>query len=223
MTVAAVVFDMDGLMVDTEPVYKASWQQAASELHYELPDSVYARFVGRPTEACERILVEHLGPKFPLPPFRLRWPVLWRTEIQRSGVHVKPGLFELLAFLSDRRVPVAVATSTESDLAALTLSLAGLADHFAIVVSGDQVAAGKPAPDIYLEAARRLGVSAANCVALEDSEAGIRAAAAAGMVGILVPHWAPSIEASRAARHVVEDLHQAREVLTSLIAEQERS
>ena len=166
MKVAAVVFDMDGLMVDTEPVYKASWQQAASELNYELPDNVYTTFVGRPTEACERILVEHLGPRFPLPAFRLRWPLLWRAEIGRAGVQVKRGLFELLAFLEAQRVPVAVATSTESDLAALTLGLSGLAHHFGIVVSGEQVAAGKPAPDIYLEAARRLRVPAADCVAL---------------------------------------------------------
>jgi beta-phosphoglucomutase len=216
--VVAVILDMDGLMVDTEPLYQEAWQQAASELGYHLDDALYARFVGRPTDDCERILVEEFGASFPLQAFQNRWPGLWLEQVERRGVQTKPGLRELLAFVADQHLPAAVATSSTAAYAEVTLRHAGLADRFAVVVSGDQVVRGKPAPDIYLEAARRLGVSATNCVALEDSEAGIRAVAQAGMIGVLVPHWPASPEAVRAAFRVVETLHEAHHVLASLMS-----
>jgi beta-phosphoglucomutase len=218
MAVAAVILDMDGLMVDTEPLYQVAWQQAASELGYHLDDALYARFVGRPTEDCERILLEEYGSSFPLAVFQGRWPGLWREQVEHCGVQTKPGLLELLTFIEEQCLPAAVATSSAAAYADFTLRQAGLADRFAVVVSGDQVVRGKPAPDIYLEAARRLRVSAADCVALEDSEAGIRAVARAGMIGVLVPHWPASPEAVHAASQVVETLHEARQVLATLMS-----
>jgi beta-phosphoglucomutase-like phosphatase (HAD superfamily) len=223
MRVAAVIFDMDGLMVDTEPLYKSAWQQAASELGYELNDELYTQFVGRPTAECEKLLTGELGAGFPLERFRKRWPVLWRSEVDRTGIHSKPGLSDLLAYVDAQRLPAAVATSTEAELAAMTLRCAGLAARFSVVVSGDQVRGGKPEPDIYLEAARRLDVSPDTCVAFEDSEAGIRAVRRAGMIGVLVPEWQPSEAAVQAAFRVVPTLHDARDVLASLIADGERA
>ena len=218
MRVAAVIFDMDGLMVDTEPLYQTAWQQAASELGYELGDELYATFVGRPTDACEALLVAQLGLSFPLDRFRERWPALWRDEVHRVGVQPKPGLWDVLAFVEAQRLPAAVATSSEAEFADATLREAGLMHRFAAIVSRDQVERGKPEPDIYLEAARRLGVTPADCVAFEDSEAGICAVQRAGMIGILVPEGQPSPAAARAASRVVATLHEAREVLASLLA-----
>jgi HAD superfamily hydrolase (TIGR01509 family) len=218
MRVAAVVFDMDGLMVDTEPLYQRAWQQAASELGYELGDELYAQFVGRPTDACETLLVAALDRLFPLDQFRERWPILWRREVNDVGVQPKPGLWDLLAYIDAQRLPAAVATSSEAEYADMTLRQAGLAHRFAVIVTGDQVRRGKPEPDIYLEAARRLGVSPTDCVALEDSEAGIRAVQRAGMIGLLVPHSHASADAVQAAFRVVPTLHEAREVLASLVA-----
>ena len=217
MRVAAVVFDMDGLMVDTEPLYQASWQQAASELGYDLDNDLYAQFVGRPTPACELLLVSAFGSAFPLDGFRTRWPALWMNEMRRVGVQVKAGLLELLDFVDAQQLPTAVATSSEADYASITLEQAGLLDRFSVVVSGDQIARGKPEPDIYIEAARRLGVPPSECVVFEDSEAGICAAERAGMTGLLVPHWPASAKAARAAYRVVETLHEGQEVLASLI------
>ena len=93
--VSAVVFDMDGLMVDTEPLYQSAWQQAASEAGYELDDELCARFVGRPTRVCETILRDEFGPSFPLDRFRERWPKLWRRQVQHVGIQLKP---EVLPF-----------------------------------------------------------------------------------------------------------------------------
>ena len=215
--VGAVIFDMDGLMVDTEPVYQAAWRQAATELGYDLDDELYAKFVGRPTTACEAIIIEQFGATFPLERFRERWPALWRSDVERNGIRAKPGLEEILTLVDSRRLPKAVATSSEAEYVEVTLRRAGLAGRFDAMVTGGEVARGKPEPDIYLAAARKLGLPPSDCVALEDSEAGILAIQRAGMIGILVPHWPASPRAVQTAFRVVETLHEAREVLVSLM------
>ena len=122
------------------------------------------------------------------------------------------------AFSRREDVAIAVATSTESDDAAFTLRSAGLDARFRVIVTGDQVAHGKPAPDIYLEAARRLQMAPAQCVALEDSEAGIVAARRAGMVPLLIPDGVPpSPAAANAAFRVLPSLTEAQPLIRSLI------
>jgi beta-phosphoglucomutase len=218
MALAAVVLDMDGLMLDTEPLYKVAWQNAASELGYPLDDRSYARLVGRPTVDCESELMAQFGPGFPLDQFRVLWPQRWRAEVAARGIHQKTGLLELLTFLHEQRLPMAVATSSEADYATFSLRHAGLEGRFAIIVTGEQVSHGKPAPDIYLEAARRLNVNPADCVALEDSEAGAFAATRAGMRALLVPDGAPPSDAAVAAAfRVLASLRDARAVIAGLV------
>ncbi len=205
-------------MLDTEPLYKLAWQSACAELGYSLRDAAYAGFVGRPTPDCENRLLAEFGPAFPLDLFRCHWPTLWRAIATERGIRVKAGLLDLLGFLQERGVPIAVATSSEAEFTEFSLQQAGLAGRFPTVVTGDQVARGKPAPDIYLRAAERLGVTPALCVALEDSEAGILAARAAGMVGLLIPDWVPPSEvATRAASHVLPSFIEAQEVIAGLV------
>ncbi len=217
MTVAAIILDMDGLMVDTEPLYKTAWQQASNEVGFDLDDRRYAMIVGRTMAGCERVLAEEFGPTFPVDRVRERRPVLWREEVERRGVQPKPGLLELLAFAETHGIPTAVATSTNAETAAFTLGRAGLAARIRTVVTGDQITHSKPAPDIYLEAARRLGVEPRACIAIEDSEAGIQSIANAGMIGILVPHWPASELARRTAFRVVDSLHDACDLVASLL------
>lgn len=217
--VKAIVFDMDGLMLDTEPLYKVAWQAASADLGYVLDDAFYARLVGRPTRDCEQEVVRHFGSTFPLDRFRVRWPERWQAEVAANGIRQKPGLPQFLAFLDRQRLRVAVATSSEADYAAFSLRHAGLEGRFEVIVTGDQVARGKPAPDIYLEAARRLQVPAAACIALEDSEAGILAASRAGMRALLIPDWThPSEAAVQAAFRVLDSLDEAQEVVAKLVA-----
>lgn len=210
MAIEAVVFDMDGLMLDTEPLYKAAWQGGCRELGYDLTDAVHTTLVSRPTLACEQVVVGTFGVGFPLDRFQHRWPALWRLSATADGIHHKPGLLPLLTFLRHRGVRTAVATSSEASFTEFSLGHAGLLGFFDAIVTGDLIARGKPAPDIYLAAAGRLGVAPRRCVAFEDSEAGIVAAASAGMVAVLIPDWVPpSAVAQRAASQVLPSLVEA--------------
>ena len=217
--VAAVVFDMDGLMLDTESINRMAWQGAAVELGHTLDDAFYLTLLGRTTVDCEARVQHQCGAAFPMGEFRARRRVLWRARVDQ-GITIKPGLVELLAFLEARDVPMAVATSSHTMAAESSLGSANLRSRFEVVVTGDQVVQGKPAPDIYLEAARRLGVSSRECVALEDSDNGVLASSAAGMTTIMVPDLKPASEESisRALR-VVPTLHEARELIGLMLSE----
>jgi HAD superfamily hydrolase (TIGR01509 family) len=216
--VQAVVLDMDGLMIDTESIYKRAWQNAAAECGYVLDDDFYRTLIGQPNPACEAAVLDRFGLKFPLAEFRVRWAELWRADVENSGIPTKPGLAELLSFLDEYQVPTAVATSSDREYAAFSLRMAGLEGRFSEIVTGDQVANGKPAPDIYLESARRLGVPPRRCVAVEDSEAGVLAATAAEMITLMVPDLiAPSATARSAAFSVLTSLSGARDQIASLM------
>src|SRR6185503_4092520 len=142
-----------------------------TELGFVFDDTAYAKVIGRPNHDGELELVRTFGSRFPLDRFRSRWPVLWQAAADANGLAIKPGLLELLTFVEQQGLQVAVATSTEAAYTEFSLRKAGLDGRFPVMVTGDQVQRGKPAPDIYLEAARRLGTEPAHCVALEDSEA----------------------------------------------------
>jgi len=216
--IAAVILDMDGLMLDTESIYKRAWQKAAVQCGYILDDDFYFALIGHPNPACEAALSERYGGAFPMPEFRARWADLWRTDVESSGIPTKSGLTELLSFLGEHRIPTAVATSSDQDYAIFSLRAAGLEGRFNHIVTGDQVVNGKPAPDIYVEAARLLGVAPERCIAIEDSDAGALAANAAGMITMMVPDLkAPSAEARSAAFCVVASLMDAKNQIASLL------
>ncbi|MGC4080883.1 MAG: HAD family phosphatase [Vicinamibacterales bacterium] len=154
---------MDGLMVDTEPLYKTAWQAATAELGYDLDDRLYATIVGRPLPDCERTLMDAFGGSFPLEALRARWPRLWRDEVERVGIQMKPGLPELLAFADARGLCVAVATSTNADWASFTLTRVGLADRFDVVVTGDRDRARQACAG-YLPRSRTASRRSARCL-----------------------------------------------------------
>jgi len=170
MQIRAVIFDMDGLMLDTEPLYRMAWQQAAAECDCDLSDAIYKRLIGRNRGDSEQLLLETFGPGFPLEKFRACSRKCEAIAFSGASVRKKPGLDDLLSFLETRIVPKAVATSTERQLAMPLLTTSGLLDRFDAVATGDEVASGKPSPDLFLLAAKRLGVDPNACLVLEDSD-----------------------------------------------------
>ncbi|HEV7570253.1 MAG TPA: HAD family phosphatase [Thermoanaerobaculia bacterium] len=201
----AVIFDMDGLLLDSEPLYRVTWKAAGLSLGFPIDDVLYKRFVGRGNAEAEQILREYFGEVFPLDEFH----TLWRRDFaNRLGtIARKPGAIELLAALEKRGIPKALATSSPRVLALRCLG--DLASRFAALAFGDEVSHSKPAPDLFLLASQRLGIKPAECLVLEDSEAGVRAARAAGMDVIMVPDLVPpSPEVASMATRVCKTLHE---------------
>ena len=188
---AAMIFDMDGLMLDTEPLAARAWTDAAGTIGVPFDEAIKPLLVGRNFADCERLIGEHHGHDYPVCDLMRSWHAAYDAIVAREGISKKDGLAELLDWLDRQRIPKAVATSTRRSRAEAKLHHTGLRDRFDILVGGDDVARGKPSPDIFLEASARLGVPAVQCVVLEDSEPGMRAALAAGMFAIMVPDLQP--------------------------------
>ncbi|PTT59283.1 HAD family phosphatase [Stenotrophomonas sp. HMWF003] len=208
----AVIFDMDGLMIDSERVSIACWTQAAHELQLPLADGFWLRFVGLGDRDCERLLLQHIDAEQVAALFA-RCHDLYEARTQ-EGLPLRPGILDLLQLLHDHGIPRAVATSTRQPRASRKLAAAGLLPFFEVVVTSSDVAHPKPAPDIYLLAAQKLGKDPARCLALEDSPAGIRAAVGAGMTAIQVPDLVHPDDDLRALGHrIVDSLTDAHSLL----------
>ena len=188
----AVIFDMDGLMLDTEPLAARAWDDAAETLGVAFDRTLPPRLIGRNFTDCSAMIRAHYGDfaDYPVDALLAHWHAAYDAIVTREGVATKPGVFELIDWLEARNIVRAVATSTRRDRAIRKLTHAALLPRFAVLVGGDEIARGKPAPDIYLAAARSLSAEPAECLALEDSFNGIRAAAAAGMPVVMVPDLA---------------------------------
>lgn len=209
----AAVFDMDGLMVDTESIYQWAWRAAIEQLGYTVSEAAMRATTGRRMEDCYAILRSEVDDSFPMPTFLDLWPRFWHEHVNQHGINQKPGLAALLDLLDDHQIPKAVATSSEQAEALFTLEKAGLLHRFSIIVSGDQITNGKPAPDIFLRAAERLAIEPHRCMAFEDSEAGVMAATSAGMVTIMVPEIEPVAAVVGRAYRVYTSLHEAEELI----------
>jgi HAD superfamily hydrolase (TIGR01509 family) len=219
----AIILDMDGLLLDTEPISLRVWKQAASELGYDLDEDVCGRMIGVSQANNRAMLLQHFGSGLPVDELVERAQSHYRRVLDEGGVPHKPGLIEFIRFLNERRIPRAVATSTHTDLAAHKLQQAGVLQHFDVLVGGEQVSRGKPEPDIFLKAAERLGHRPEDCVVLEDSAPGIRAAVAARMRPILIPDLRePTLETRQAAHAVVESLSAAVAVIEQLLEDEKR-
>jgi HAD superfamily hydrolase (TIGR01509 family) len=218
---AAVILDMDGLMFDTERIAVDAWMRAGADCGCPIPESVIVETVGLDARSARSYLERALGPSFDydrVRPLRLRYGA---ETIERQGVPVKPGLAELLDVLANRGVPRAVATSTDRARTESLLSKAHLMDQFDVVVCGDEVEHGKPAPEIFLRAAERLHASPPRCVVLEDSEMGIRAASNAGMRAFLVPDLkTPGPQTVALADRVFPSLHGVASFFSEAFAAQ---
>jgi HAD superfamily hydrolase (TIGR01509 family) len=208
---SAVVFDMDGLLLNTEHLARRALRLAGEEMGLDLGDELCALMIGVPADGCRRLLLEHYGEAAPAD--RL-FDVSSRhllAQIDGGAMRLQPGVSELLAELERAKVPHAVATSSSREKALHHLERAGIAQCFDAIVTRDDVERGKPSPDLYLRASDLLQTAPADCLALEDSYNGVRAAHAAGMPVIMVPDLLPPTDEMRQlSLAVLPDLHAVR-------------
>jgi HAD superfamily hydrolase (TIGR01509 family) len=181
-----VLFDMDGLMLDTERPCIPAWIEAAKKYNWVIDDTVPRALVGLDGRNARRFFRENYGEVFPYDPVHDEMVRLMEQYEAEHGVGLRPGLLVLLDHLASLGLPLAVATSTRRERAVKKLEKAGLLPYFTALACGDEVSRGKPEPDIFLLAARRIGIAGNACIGFEDSPAGIRSLAAAGIRAVFV-------------------------------------
>ena len=181
-----VILDMDGLMLDTERLETALYVRISREMGWPTSESFLRTTIGIGDDVSEKTYKAEFGAVYP---FREIWErvkdALTETA-ETEGLPHRPGLLTLLDRLDALEIPKAVATSTERKRALWKLEKAGIADRFTVLVCGDEIRRGKPAPDIFLKAAERLGAAPADCVGFEDSPAGLKGLAEAGIRSVFI-------------------------------------
>jgi pseudouridine-5'-monophosphatase len=182
-----VIFDMDGLMVDTEPLARRAWERILLDYGRNLDDATFGRMVGLRSDESARLVQETYHLPASTGELTRKEEELFDRELQATGARPMPGLVRLVRELEQRQIPWGVATSSQRLYALTVLEQLELLGACRAVAAGDEVRHGKPAPDLYLLAAERLGASPENCMALEDSVPGCRAAVAARMLVIAIP------------------------------------
>lgn len=205
----AVIFDMDGLMFDTEALAKKGWLIAGREMRLPIADELIYRVIGLNAASVRKTCMDYFGPEFDYDAFRGRVSAYMQKSLDEDGMPVKRGLPELLAYLKQNRYRTAVASSSPRATVEDYLRRAGMEDDFSALICGDMIKRGKPEPDIFLKAAELLGAAPENCLVLEDSSNGLRAARAAGIKAIMVPDLIePTAELRGIACAVCESLHE---------------
>jgi len=192
LDVDALVFDMDGLLLNTETLANRALHLAAAELGLDMPQSFCFQMIGVPADGCRRLLRERFGPDVAADRFFALAGEHQMSQMDRGLLELRPGVLVLLDYLDAHGVARAVATSSAGHKAQHHLTAAGIIDRFDVIVTRDDVARGKPYPDLFLHAASLLGVPPTRCLALEDSHNGVRAAHAAAMPVIMVPDLLPA-------------------------------
>lgn len=206
----AVVFDMDGLLVDTETVVFRAMQHAAGGIGGEMPFATFQRMVGLQHAHSDLVLIEHFGEGFDLDAWQVVVSAHFREQLA-AGIALKTGAVEILDQLDVLGLPRAIATSSSLESVRASLGPHSLIERFDALITRDVQTRGKPHPEPFLRAAEALGVDPADCLALEDSHNGVRSASSAGMMTVMVPDMLdPTEEMETLCVRIAQDLHEVR-------------
>lgn len=186
-SIQGVLFDMDGLVLDTEKLYTRFWQEAAHCLGYPMTREQALGLRSMNHTEGEARIKSYFGPDTPYMKIRSKRIELMDDFVEKEGVYLKPGIHELLNYLKAHGIKTAIATSSPIERTVKYLSSVNLENSFDAIVTAYMVAKGKPKPDIYIYAAGRLGIDPRNCLALEDSPSGLTAAFKAGCLPVMIP------------------------------------
>lgn len=210
------VFDMDGLMFDSERLVYETWQMMMDELGFEYNLEIFKNTIGLRTDMAESYYNSLYGERFCYQPLKQRSREIFLKRVSEEGVPIKKGLVELLEFLKSNNLKIAVATSTSAPTAHKIIRMAGVYDYFDAFVCGDDVRNGKPHPEVFLTAAERLSLPPTECVAFEDSINGIKSAHSAEMTTVMVPDYLqPTEEIIPMIDCLCDDLSQAIEFISN--------
>ena len=211
--IKGVLFDMDGIVLDTEKLYTRFWVEAAQSLGYPMTHEMALGMRSLSRQAGERQLKSYLGEAVDYHEVRETRIRMMSAFIEKQGVEIKPGIHELLAFLKENGIKTSIATSSPLDRTKKYLSQVDLVEKFDALVSGHMVEKGKPEPDIYIYAASNLGLKPEECLVLEDSPTGILAAYRAGCVPVMIPDQdAPDDEVRSRVYAVAANLISVRDI-----------
>ena len=214
MNFQAAIFDMDGLLLDTERVCKGIFEEACASLSVPFLEDVYLDIIGRNAQGIEQVIRAGYGSDLDYPTLHNAWKVRYNAVVKHQAIPVKHGVIELLTWLKNNNIPTAVATSTQQDVAKIKLSLAGLDHYFDNLTTGCEVKNGKPDPEIYLLAANRLNISPQQCLAFEDSNNGVLSAVSANMQTFQIPDLVQPSAEILTLGHTVS--HSLSDVLATL-------
>lgn len=214
--VKAVVFDMDGVIFDSEKLYRKHWMITAEE--YGIPQEVMRELcnliAGATKERNEKLMKSRFGEDFDYMAFREKTMTRMDQDILENGVELKPYVVELLEYLKKNQYRIGLATSTQKKRAQRNLLNAGVLEYFDEIVYGGMVANGKPAPDIYLMACEKLGVLPEDAIGIEDSINGVKSSFAAGLQTIMVIDLIePTKEIEPMTHHIFASLKEVQELL----------
>ena len=212
--IEGVIFDMDGLMFDTEPLWTVAYDEVLPKFGIpEVPPDMPDALRGSSGETTYRILRQFLGEDIDA-------PAIWAEEkavvhrMLEQGVEKKPGLDELLAYLKEHDIPMAIASSSPAETIAMDLANAGVTEYFGYTISGEEVQRPKPDPQVFLVAAKKMGLDPAKTLVLEDSLNGVRAGAAGGFITVMVPDMiAPTDEIRAIYSRECASLYEVRDLL----------